>query len=41
MTDDPKTRVSTDWLARHLGDPDLRIFDGSWHMPDTGRDGRA
>lgn len=41
MTDDPKTLVSTDWLARHLGDPDLRIFDGSWHMPDTGRDGRA
>ncbi|NNE88643.1 MAG: 3-mercaptopyruvate sulfurtransferase [Silicimonas sp.] len=41
MTDDPKTLVSTDWLAAHLKDPDLRIFDASWHMPDTGRDGRA
>ncbi|CAM4107883.1 3-mercaptopyruvate sulfurtransferase [Palleronia rufa] len=41
MTDDPKTLVSTDWLARHLDDPDLRIIDASWHMPDAGRDARA
>ncbi|HHX91426.1 MAG TPA: 3-mercaptopyruvate sulfurtransferase [Paracoccus sp.] len=41
MTDDPKTLVSTDWLAAHLGDPDLRILDGSWYMPDSGRDPRA
>ena len=41
MENDPKTLVSTDWLADHLSDPDLRIFDASWHMPDTGRDGRA
>ncbi|MBK6466029.1 MAG: 3-mercaptopyruvate sulfurtransferase [Rhodobacter sp.] len=40
-TDDPKTLVSTDWLARHQKDPDLRVLDASWHMPDTGRDGRA
>jgi thiosulfate/3-mercaptopyruvate sulfurtransferase len=39
--DDPKTLVSTDWLARHLNDPDLRLIDASWHMPDAGRDGRA
>ncbi|MGY9049207.1 MAG: sulfurtransferase, partial [Rhodobacterales bacterium] len=39
--DDPKTLVSTDWLARHLRDPDLRILDASWHMPDAGRDPRA
>ena len=39
--DDPKTLVSTDWLAAHLGDPDLRILDASWHMPATGRDARA
>ncbi len=32
--------VSTDWLAGHLGDPDLRIVDASWHMPATGRSGR-
>lgn len=41
MADDPKTLVSTDWLARHLGDPDLRIFDASWYLPDMGRDARA
>ena len=41
MTDDPKTLVSTDWLTAHLGDPDLRILDGSWYMPDSGRDPRA
>lgn len=41
MADDPKTLVSTDWLAAHLGDPDLRVLDGSWYMPDSGRDARA
>jgi len=39
--DDPKTLVSTEWLAKHLKDPDLRIIDASWHMPATGRDARA
>ena len=39
--DDPKTLVSTQWLADHLKDPDLRILDASWFMPDAGRDGRA
>ncbi len=39
--DDPKTLVSTDWLAQHLKDPDLRIIDASWHMPATGRDAKA
>ena len=33
--------VSTEWLAAHLRDPDLRILDGSWHMPQTKRDPRA
>ncbi len=33
--------VSTGWLAAHMGAPDLRVLDGSWHMPDTGRDARA
>ncbi|MCR8724874.1 3-mercaptopyruvate sulfurtransferase [Frigidibacter sp. ROC022] len=41
MTDDPKTLVSTDWLARHLKDPDLRILDGSWYLPDMQRDAKA
>ncbi|MFI0395626.1 3-mercaptopyruvate sulfurtransferase [Paracoccus jiaweipingae] len=41
MSDDPKTLVSTDWLAAHLDDPDLRIIDGSCHMAGSGRDARA
>ena len=41
MQDDPKTLVSTEWLAAHLNDPDLRVLDATWHMPATGRDGRA
>jgi thiosulfate/3-mercaptopyruvate sulfurtransferase len=32
--------VSTEWLAQHLGEPDLTIVDSSWHMPATGRSGR-
>ena len=41
MQDDPKTLVSTDWLAAHLRDPDLRILDASWYLPDAGRDPKA
>ena len=39
--DDPKTLVSTDWLAANLKNPDLRIFDASWYLPDAGRDALA
>ncbi|WP_425098193.1 3-mercaptopyruvate sulfurtransferase [Tropicibacter sp. S64] len=39
--DDPKTLVSTEWLAKHLKDPDLRILDASWYMPAMNRDPRA
>ncbi len=39
--DDPKTLVSTGWLADHLKDPDLRVLDGTWFMPADGRDARA
>ena len=39
--DDPRTLVSTDWLAAHLNDPDLRILDASYYLPDMGRDARA
>ncbi|MCX7286900.1 MAG: 3-mercaptopyruvate sulfurtransferase [Rhodobacterales bacterium] len=39
--DDPKTLVSTDWLSRHLRDPDLRVLDASWYLPGSGRDARA
>ncbi len=38
---DPKTLVSTDWLARHLKDPDLRVLDASWYLPQDERDVRA
>lgn len=41
LQDDPRTLVSTDWLARHLNDPDLRILDASWYLPDAGRNARA
>jgi thiosulfate/3-mercaptopyruvate sulfurtransferase len=41
MQDDPKTLVSTQWLADHLKDPDLRIIDASWYLPQMGRDPRA
>ncbi|WP_092695258.1 3-mercaptopyruvate sulfurtransferase [Tranquillimonas rosea] len=41
MPEDPTTLVSTDWLSQHLNDPDLRIIDGSWYLPDAGRDPRV
>jgi len=28
--------VSTQWLADHLGDHDVKIIDGSWRMPGQG-----
>lgn len=40
-TDDPKTLVSTTWLAAHLKDPDLRVIDASWFLPDAGHDGKT
>ncbi|MEQ9694519.1 3-mercaptopyruvate sulfurtransferase [Shimia sp. SDUM112013] len=39
--DDPRTLVSTEWLAAHMKDPDLRIIDASWHMPAENRDPQA
>ena len=41
MQDDPKTLVSTEWLHAHLKDPDLRILDGSYYLPQMGRDPRS
>lgn len=41
MADDPRTLVSTQWLADHMLNPDLRIIDGSWYLPDMNRNGRA
>lgn len=39
--DDPKTLVSTDWLAAHLKDPDLRVIDATWALPQMGLDAVA
>ncbi|AZB54284.1 3-mercaptopyruvate sulfurtransferase [Cereibacter sphaeroides] len=41
MTDDHRTLVSTDWLAAHLRDPDLRLLDASWYLPQENRNPRA
>ena len=30
--------VSTDWLAERLDDPNVVVFDASWHMPSAKRD---
>jgi thiosulfate/3-mercaptopyruvate sulfurtransferase len=32
--------VSTDWLADHLGSPDIAIIDASWHLPTANRDAK-
>src|SRR5262249_35658298 len=33
--------VSTEWLAEHLGAPDIRVADASWYLPQAGRDAKA
>ncbi len=33
--------VSTEWLASRLGRPRLRVVDGSWYLPTSGRDPAA
>ena len=30
--------VTTEWLAEHLDDEDVRVVDGTWHLPHLGRD---
>ncbi|MCY4153264.1 MAG: 3-mercaptopyruvate sulfurtransferase [Aestuariivita sp.] len=37
----PRMLVSTDWLDKHLRDPDLCVLDGSWYLPELKRDARA
>jgi thiosulfate/3-mercaptopyruvate sulfurtransferase len=39
--DDPRTLVSTAWLAMHMKDPDIRILDASWYLPGDERDPKA
>ena len=33
--------VTPEWLAQRLGRRDVRVVDGSWHMPQLKRDARA
>ena len=33
--------VSTEWLAAHLAEPNIRIADASWYLPQAGRNARA
>ena len=41
MIDTTEALVSTDWLLDHLEQPDLRVVDASWYMPDQKRNPRA
>lgn len=41
MTAPLPTLVSTEWLAAHLGEPDLRVLDATWYLPHLKRDARA
>ncbi len=33
--------VSTDWLSKELGAPDLRVVDASWYLPQQKRDAKT
>jgi len=33
--------VSTDWLAAHLAEPDIRVADASWYLPQAARNAHA
>lgn len=37
----PSPLVSTEWLAAHLGHPELVLLDASLHLPASGRSARA
>jgi len=37
----PTPLVSTEWLAAHLGHPELVLLDASLHLPASGRNARA
>jgi thiosulfate/3-mercaptopyruvate sulfurtransferase len=37
----PTPLVSTEWLAAHLGHPELVLLDASLHLPAAGRNARA
>lgn len=41
MKTEPDPLVSTEWLAEHLEDADLRVVDATWYLPHLKRDARA
>jgi thiosulfate/3-mercaptopyruvate sulfurtransferase len=41
LNSDPNTLVSTAWLAAQIDDPNIRVIDASWYMPNTNRDAKA
>jgi thiosulfate/3-mercaptopyruvate sulfurtransferase len=41
MSSESEALVSTEWLAAHLSDPDVRIVDCTWHHRSTNLDGRT
>ena len=41
MSETSRFVVSADWLQERLGSPGLCIVDGSWYLPQQGRDAKA
>jgi len=41
MSEKSRFVVSADWLQERLSQPGLSIVDGSWYLPQQGRDARA
>ena len=41
MAEPASPLVTAAWLAAHVGASGLVVLDGSWHMPDAGRDAKA
>ena len=41
MENDPQVLVSTDWLFSRLSDPEIRILDATWYLPNIDRDAKA
>ena len=37
----PEALTETAWLAEHLGDPNVKVLDASFHLPGTGRDAQS
>ena len=38
---DAQPLVTTNWLSKHLHDPNVRILDASWYLPGDTRDPKA